>query len=178
METPPEYFYPLYKNWERSTHSFLSKLARDYKKVQVKTDPYNTNLFLKNLIKSQKSKNWKPFLKIIVRQLRKGRLDLFEINKKGELLAYQKGIEDWAVFIQDKRLCLLVDKVLVKNVEYAGSKNQLVEFIVRYLLSQLLQDWKGPKIMFLTESLTAKKVRISKLNKLLGRWDFTNIFPE
>lgn len=173
---PPEYFYPLYKSWERNTHTFLVKLAKNYDGVEVETDQSTTDLFFKNLIKSQKAKNWKPFLKMIVNQLRKRKLDLFKLNKKAESLEYNKGIEKWAIFTQDKRLCLMVDKSVVKKVHYIGTKKQLVEFIIRYTLAQLLQDWRGPKMMLLVNSLKSDKIRISSLNNSLGKWDFTGIF--
>jgi len=178
MKKPAEYFYPLYKSWEQTTYAFLIKLAKDYDKIEVEMDQANTDMFFKNLIKSQKAKNWKPFLKVIINQLRKGKLNLSELNKKAEHLEYNKGVEKWAVFIGDKRLCSMVDRVVTKRVSYAGSRKDLVEFIVKYILSQLLQDWRGPKLMLLTESLQSKKVRIDHLNRLLARWDFTSVFED
>ena len=175
MNRPPEYFYPLYGNWERNAYAILKKRADELEKMEVKTDQYATNLFFKSLIKSQKSKNWKPFLKQIVRQLRKRKLDIFSLNKNASL-EYKKGIEKWAVFTQDKRLCLMVDKAINRKIYYLGTEKQLIEFIVRYILSQLLQDWRGAKMMILINSLKSNKVRLSSLNSSLSKWDFTRIF--
>jgi hypothetical protein len=176
MNRPPEYFYPLYGNWERNAYAILKKRADELEKMEVKTDQYATNLFFKSLIKSQKSKNWKPFLQVVCTQQEMGKLDVPALNEKAQRLEYKKGIDTWAVFTGDKRLCTLVDKTRNRKIQYVGTKNELAEFVIRYVLSQLLQDWRGPNMMLLVESSKSKRVKIPKLNRLLSKWDFTRRF--
>ncbi len=62
------------------------------------------------------------------------------------------------------------------DIQFIGNNDKIVEFVIRFLLSQLLQDWRGPLMAVLLECLQKKKVKIAKLNNLLKIWDYTKIF--
>ncbi len=157
----------------------LVRVVQKRTKVQVIGTTKDVDRFTKLLIVSTKMKKWRTFILPIVRMLKKGVLHLPNLILRGNKLTLRKGIDrSWAIYTQDERLCLALDKVAAKKVHYIGTARELVEFICRFLLTELLQDWRGPKMMLATESVKRKSVRLERLNALLALWDFTSIFEK
>lgn len=176
MKKPPAYFYPLYEKWDKDTFKTLLNKAKNIGKIRVITNQNETNRFFRNVIISQKSAKWRYFFKIILRHLKLNKLDLAKINKEAKDMPYKRGVDKWAFFEQDKELCRLVDIVSKQKTNFSGSSRNIAEFIIRYILAQLLQDWRGPKMALLLITKGKKKVKVTQINKILSTWDFTNIF--
>jgi len=177
MKKIPEWIYPLYKPSDKKVFKLFIDLGKGRKKPKIIGTHKDISAFVKIMIITQILKNYRLYRDMIVKQLKRGHLDLPVLVVQGKKIKIPKGIDrSWVVFTQDKRLCLLVNKLKSKKVIYYGTARDLVEFIARFFLSQLLQDWRGPKMMVLVESLKTSRVSLKKLNKLLGYWDFTRIF--
>lgn len=176
---PPEWLYPLYKPVDRRMFRDLIQVARTRKKPKVAGTPKEINQFIKLLVVSTKLKKWRTFVLPVVEGLKKGMLDAPQLVAKGSRFKMKKGIDrSWAVYTQDERLCLAIDKFSARRVHYVGTKGELVEFVGRFLLTELLQDWRGPKMMVAMESVKGKTVRLNRLNRLLALWDFTGVFTK
>jgi hypothetical protein len=178
MKRIPEWLYPLYKPSDKKVFDLLLCLGNGKIKPKVIGSQKDVSEFVKLLVVTQKMKKYRIFRDMVLSELqKKDILDLVSLNIWGRKLKVPKGIDkSWAIFIQDKQLCLLIDKLNVKNIDYTGTESDILEFVARFLLTQLLQDWRGPKMMIVIESLRTKKVSIKRLNKLLKYWDFTDEF--
>jgi len=176
----PEWQYPLYKESDRLAYSVLEKLGRSKNYPKLVGTEENIKSFLKLLLISQKMKDYRKFRGIVLSELKKNEVDEVDIPKildQGKTIEITRGVDkSWAVFIQDNRICELIDEFNDSNTEFQGSNDKTVEFIVRFLLSQLLQDWRGPLMAVLLQCLEFENVRVSELNELLKIWDYTKIF--
>ncbi|MBI3190993.1 hypothetical protein HYZ41_04805 [archaeon] len=171
----PEWQYPLYKDNDNIAYKTLQRLGKSGKYPEIIGSRKEVGDFLKLLILSQKSKDYRKFRDVVVSGLKKNELDTSKILSKSHNILLQNADKTWAVFMQDKRICKMIDDLSVRKIEFIGTDREIVEFSIRFILSQLLQDWRGPLMAVLTEC-KEKKVNISKLNSLLKIWDYTKIF--
>jgi hypothetical protein len=179
MKRIPEWQYPLYKDSDRIAYSLFENIGKSGKYPEIIGTESEVNDFLKLMIVSQKSKNYRQFRDIAIEEIKSGRIDVPALLEKGKNLEYVKGVdESWAIFQQDKRICELIDAFYDAKIKFEGKNREIAEFIIRFFLSQLLQDWRGPKMAVVLECLNDKKVKVSKLNKLLKIWDYTKIFKK
>lgn len=177
MTKIPEWQYPLYKESDKVLYSFLEKCGKSKNYPELVGSKNEINAFLKLLILSQKMKDYRKFRDITLNEFKKDKVNLSKVINKSKSLEISRGIDkSWAIFLQDKRLCELFDNFQDAKIEFQGTNDKIGEFVVRFLLSQLLQDWRGPLMAVLLECLESKKVKVSKLNKLLKIWDYTKVF--
>lgn len=177
MNKIPEWQYPLYEEPDKVAYSILEKLGKSKKYPKLTGSQYEINKFVKLLIISQKMKDYRRFRDITLNEFKKEKVNIPKILDESRNLEIPRGIDDsWVIFIQDKRICELIDEVRNLKIEFQGTNNKIVEFVVRFLLSQLLQDWRGPLMAVLLECSGNKLMKISKLNGLLKIWDYTEVF--
>lgn len=177
MNPIPEWQYPQYKHSDKKAYLFLEKLAKKSSTFKLVGSRQEINTFLKLLILSQKMKDYRKFRDITLDEFKKKEVYISTILERGKTLEIPRGIdESWAIFKQDKRLCELMDEFQDAKIEFSGSSQQVVEFFIRFWLTQLLQDWRGPLMAVLLECLKKKKIKIQELNNLFKIWDYTKIF--
>jgi len=177
MKKIPEWQYPLYQEADKITYTFLEKLGSSKTYPKIIGSKEEINSFLKLLILSQKMKDYRKFWGIALSEFKKKEVNIQNILTESKNLEIPKGIDkSWAIFTQDRRLCELMDKFKETKIGFMGTNDAVSEFLVRFLLSQLLQDWRGPLMAVLLQCLQDQKVEINKLNNLLKIWDYTHIF--
>lgn len=177
MKNIPEWQYPLYKESDKVTYTLLEQLGKSKKYPTLVGSQDEINRFLKLLVLSQKMKDYRKFRDITLDEFKKDKADIKKLLDKSKDLEIHRGIDaSWVILLQDKRLCELMDQFQDGKIELVGSNTEVVEFVIRFLFSQLLQDWRGPLMAVILECLPNKTVKISKLNNLLNIWDYTKIF--
>lgn len=177
MKNIPEWQYPLYKESDEVTYALLEQLGKSKKYPPLVGSKSEINHFLKLLVLSQKMKDYREFRDITLEEFKKEQVDIRKILDKSKNLEIPRGIdESWVILLQDKKLCELMDQFQDGKIDLVGSNTEVIEFVIRFLLSQLLQDWRGPLMAVILECLPDKTVKISKLNNLLKIWDYTQIF--
>lgn len=120
---------------------------------------------------------YRKFSNIILAKLEKREIDISQVLQESQNIEVPEGvIRSWAVFPEDEKICQMADEVLDSQVKFRGTKQEIAEFIIRFLLSQLLLAWKAPLVAVLSNCLDQGKVRVSELNRLLSNWDYTNAF--
>ena len=170
----PEWQYPLYKQSDKVAYLSLSKSKSHPGLIGSKDE---IGHFLKLLLLSQKMKDYRKFRDIALNEFNKTTANIPQILNKSKNFKIIKGVDkSWAIFKQDQRICELMDKFSDAKIQFTGTNKETAEFFKRFLLSQLLQDWRGPLIATIGECLLNKKVKLSKLNQLLKIWDYTRIF--
>jgi|SRR3989344_3485038 len=177
MKQIPEWQYPLYKESDKTVYEFLVKIGKRGNYPTLIASEEEINAFLKLLILSQKMKDYRKFRDLFITELKKKEVNLAKILNESKNMKISRGIDkSWAVFHQDKRLSALMDNFQDTKFKFAGRNNEICEFGARFLLSQLLQDWRGPLMAVILECLEHKQMAISKLNNLLSTWDYTLVF--
>ncbi len=176
MKEIPEWQYPLYKRSDKSAYAFLKKLGTIGRYPELLGTRIEKSDFLRLLPVSQKMKDYRKFRDDTLREFRKDTANIPKLIRNGKKLGIRRGNVSWAMFRQDRRICELIDDVRIANVQYSGQDRDISEFVVRFWLSQLFQDWRGPLMALLLEFRSGDTIRLSKLNRLLKRWDYTGIF--
>ena len=177
MKKIPEWQYPLYKDSDKVVYTFLEKSGKYKKYPLLIGSKEEITAFLKLLVLSQKRKDYRKFRDIALAEFKKEEVSIRKIVTESKNLEIPRGIDkSWAIFLQDKRLCELMDNFQDTKIEFFGNNDKTCEFFVRFLLSQLLQDWRGPLMAVILECLQDKRVNIATLNNQLKRWDYTKIF--
>jgi len=172
-----EYFYPLYKDEDQSLFNLLAKNAQNMGELEFIEEDNEFSTFMKLFVYSGKMKDYRQFWNALRKSLERGELNLKELIKYGEGLEIQRGIdESWAIFTQDKRICILLDEFYDSEIKFEGEGMDRKELFLRFWLSQLLQDWRGPKLVVMIKALEENNVNVKQLNKVLSKWDFTGIF--
>ncbi len=162
--------YPLYKQSDKKAYNVLKGHVG---KIIVK-DNVNIDELIKTILISQCYYNYRKIRDRIIEELdRNNRINSSNILKTVETVDIDCS---WAVFRQDKEICDMCKKLKGKDVMYDGNNYTYSEFIIRFLLTQLMHDWRGPLIYVLKTSLENKRVNVPLLNAYLALWDFTNIF--
>ena len=175
MNTIPEWQYPLYKESDKKAYKLLEKLGNsgEYPALIVDEEADRISYF-KLLLISQKMRKYREFRDIVLKEFEKEKVLLPEIISQGQKL--DTSDNSWAIFTQDRRLLEAVDKIGSSSISVAGSMRDLAEFTVRYWLSQLLFDWRGPLMAVCEEILQKNVADLRRLNNLLKRWDYTGVF--
>jgi hypothetical protein len=171
----PEWQYPLYEESDRKAYSLLERTGRSGRYPELIGTRKQIGSFLKAMILSQGARNYRGFRDLALDGLGRGSVIVPEILKNGGLVS-QEADRSWAVFMQDKRICELMDRFGAVEMEFRGDNREVAEFVVRFLLSQLLQDWRGPLMAVVLECLENRIVKVSELNDMLKIWDYTGIF--
>jgi len=175
MNAIPEWQYPLYKESDKEAYKLLEKLGNsgEYPALAVDEEADRIHYF-KLLLTSQRMRKYREFRDIVLKEFEKEKVLLPTIISQGQKL--DTSDNSWAIFTQDKRLLEVVDKIGSSSISVAGSMRDLAEFTVRYWLSQLLFDWRGPLMAICEEILKKNVADLRSLNDLLKRWDYTGIF--
>lgn len=176
MAAIPEWQYPLYKDSDKAAYSNLKKLAKSGKYPKLVGTPSARDYFLKLLVLSQKMKDYRQFRDRVIKEFSFGEVNLTHTLKESTDLEIPRGIDlSWVVFMQDRRLCEMLDIFQDRVIEFQGTDLEIGEFVVRFLLTQLLTDWRGPLFLVVTEGLKERKIKLSKINQQLKIWDYTQL---
>ncbi len=171
---PPRHRYPLYNKWDKDCYNLVAKLVRKKQVPEVLGSKEEISQFLKLLIQSQKMHDWRKFLKIVLKSVSSKQINIPKI------LDYEfkvpKGYEKWVVYKEHVEITDFLDSLRKRQIQFIGSDKEIVEFILRFILAQLLLDWKG-SLYVMKEIIDKKsKIKLNSLNKILSEFDYTNVF--
>ncbi len=176
MKKIPEWQYPLYRSWDKELYKKIEKLAKSKKYPKIIGTQGDIDIFLKTMIRTQKMSAWRTFFELIYDDLDKEVFDMKNINEKAKDLEIKEGIPNWATLGHQKRICLLNDEIGKQKISFIGLEEETFEFILRFILSQLLISWETPLLAIFLEIEDKEKIETKKLNKLFGIWDYTKVF--
>lgn len=172
----PKYRYPLYEKWDRDCYNFIVKLVRQKRDLKILGKKEEINQFLKLLIQSQKMDNWRKFLKIVLKSIYLKQINTTKILK--QKFPIPKGYGRWVIFREHKEISDFLDNFEKKNLQFIGNNKEIVEFVLRYILAQLLLEWKS-SIYAMKEIIgNSLRIRLRLLNKVLSEFDYTNVFDK
>jgi hypothetical protein len=171
---PPKYRYPLYDKWDKDCYKLIVKLSRQKQTPKILGTKEEINEFLKLLIQSQKMDDWRKFFRIVLKSISLKQIDVPKILKQE--FQIPKGYERWVVFREDREVSDFLDKFSKKRLQFIGSNKEIVEFILKFILAQLLLDWKS-SLYALKETIGRNsKIKLKSLNNVLSEFDYTHVF--
>jgi len=171
------YFYPLYKEQDKKLFDLLIDSVHKNKLPETKGGEEDLISFVKLLISSQKMKDYRKFWDELIESYQSGRLDLNHLNDFGNKLEITKGVdESWAIFHQDKEICNEIDRVAELDIDRLINFEMTGEFITRFLLTQLLFDWRGPLLATCLTIAESNEINFANLNEILKTWDLAEIW--
>ncbi|MEI7579374.1 MAG: hypothetical protein WCJ58_05040 [bacterium] len=174
-----EYFYPLYQEKDKVAFAIVQASIEQQSLPEIAGDLKLFSEFFQLLIISGKARNWRQLMNPVIEQITNKKLLLAELLAlKPELDIPEGVVSDWAIFDQDQKLCLDLDELADLNIELTGSLDEARELLKRYVLTQYLQDWRGPKMAMALELLATPRHRISHLNQVLANWDYLKLFKK
>lgn len=172
-----KYFYPLYKPQDKVLFKLLFDSAQSNQFPEIIGTDEELIQFIKLLITSQKMKDYRKFWDTIIKSYQLNKFDLEKLIEFGNTLEITKGIDkSWAIFKQDKEISILIDQLSDSKTSKFKNRELAGEFITRFILTQLLQDWRGPLMATCITILESEEINFKQLNNLLKIWDLNNIW--
>ena len=172
----PKYRYPLYKKWDKDCYKLIARFSSQKQIPTIFGTKKEINEFLKSLIQSQKMDNWRKFFRTVLKSISSRQIDVPKILK--QKFPIPKGYEKWVVFREDREVSDFLDNLEKRQLQFMGSNKEIFEFILRFILTQLLLDWKS-SLYALKETIGKNsRIRLKSLNKVLSEFDYTNVFKE
>ena len=177
LSNPPKYRYPLNDQWDKDTFKLIRQIGknRNYPKIIGNRD--DINLFLKTLIRTQKAlHDWRAMLEDIVAQIRESDIiKTAELNQKYPPESIGKDVPAWVTYHEDKTVSDFIDELETRKVKFVGTESEVSEFIIRFLLGQLGNDWEFTIFMIWEMLGDHDKVKLADLNLELINFDYLHL---
>lgn len=171
------YFYPLYKEQDKILFDLLIDSVHKNKFPEVKGGEQDLISFIKLLISSQKMKDYRKLWDELISCYQSSVFGLDHLNAFGSKIEVTKGVdESWAIFHQDKEICDEIDRVAELDIDLLTNSEKAGEFITRFLLTQLLFDWRGPLLATCLTIEESNEINLANLNEILKTWDLAEIW--
>jgi len=178
IHNPPHYRYSLFDQWDKETFDFIKEIGKQKNYPKFTGTKEGKNAFLITLIRTQKSlHDWRDFLKDLLSQIKKsGVIDTRWLNEKYPPESISKVVPAWAIYEEDKIVNNFIDELATRRVGFVGSDEEISEFTMRFLLSQLGHDWEWT-IMMIWELLgDQSELKVSDLNQEMKNFDYLQTF--
>lgn len=178
IHNPPFYRYSLFEQWDKDTFIFLKQLAKDKKFPKILGDKEDKNQFLITLIRTQKALHaWRDMLKDVMQQVKENNIiDTVSLNKKYPAPSIVKDLPAWVTYEEDKIVNSFIDELETRKVTFKGTNEEISEFVLRFILSQLGHDWEQT-IMLIWEMLGEENdLSVNKLNEEMRNFDYLKLF--
>ena len=175
QKNPPSLYYPLYKKVDKELYFTIKKTWPQTKQIKLLSLKEKDEV-LKKLIISQLLPNYRISFSFWLTSFKKKKIS-FPFLKKKCFLGEKEEIDDsWAIFRQDKEICRLGKRISFSKIKFKGKKEEIIEFILRFLLSCLLYDWRTPLWESLLFLKNKEEIDLKEFNSLLEKYDLTMIF--
>lgn len=178
IHNPPQYRYSLFEQWDKDTFALIRQIAKTGKYPSINGSQEDRNQFLTALVRTQKSlHDWRDFPRDVISQIQKNhQIDIIGLNKKYPPERIAKDMPAWVTYEEDKIVSNFIDELETRKVNFIGADEEIVEFILRFILGQLGHDW-GQTIFMIYEMLGGgDELLVKDLNQELKGFDYCKLF--
>lgn len=177
LHDPPRYRYFLPKPWDKETFLFIRTLAKANKFPKIVGTNADKNAYLVTLIRTQKSTHdWRDLIKDTIDQIKNtGRIDADALIVKYPPESISKDLPEWVTYEEDKTVSDFIDELTTRKVTFTGNDDEIGEFILRFILSQL-GDWEATILMIWEMLGDADTLQIKDLNNEMKNFDYLKLF--
>jgi len=166
---------PLFsEDWYSQCYENIARLVRSRNLPSITGNPADINAFIANLILNQRGRDWVRLFGFVLDELSIGTISSEKIN-----MMIRSRQSDPAVrpeIIQTPGLGNALLTFERSPVTFTGTGDEAVEFILRFLLSQISGQWHGALRTVMQKCMASRAVKLSELNKVLEVWDYTRLF--
>lgn len=178
IHDPPYYRYPLLTPWDRKLFEEIQFIAKSKKFPRIAGSERDKNRYIIAMIRTQKSlHNWRGLPRDTFKQIKQsGRIDAAELAAKYPAESISKDVPAWATYVDDKIVSTFIDNLATKKIKFVGTDDEIVEFILRFILGQLGIDWEST-ILVIWEMLgNSNTLNIKNLNSEMKNFDYLKLF--
>jgi len=178
LHNPPYYRYPLVRAWDKETFVFIKTIARSNKLPHLIGTDSDKNKYLVMLIRTQKSlHDWRDFLKDTLNQMKEtGSIDALSLITKYPGSSISKEVPEWATYPADKVVSDFIDELATRKIAFVGTDEQISEFISRFILGQLSNDWESTILMIWEMLGDGNTLNVKDLNNEMKNFDYLGLF--
>lgn len=178
LHNPPYYRYSLSETWNKKAFLQIKEIAKSKNYPKIFGSEEEINKFLIMLIRTQKSlHNWNDYLADILEQVEKNNIiDTKSLITKYPSSTIGKDKPTWVTYFEDQIVSDFIDELETREIKFIGTNQEISEFILRFILGQLGNDWEQT-IMMIWEMLGNDDTLIVKeLNAELKNFDYLKLF--
>lgn len=175
---PPQYRYALFEAWDRRAFKLIGQIAHKKKYPKIIGSQKDRNQFLITLIRTQKlPHSWRDFLRDILEQIEKSAsIDTASLNQKNPQVNIGKGKPDWVTYKEDEIVSNFIDELYTRRIDFAGTDEEMSEFVMRFILGQLGHDWEQTIYMIWEILGDEKQINFKELNQEMRHFDYLGLF--
>ncbi|MFA5932865.1 MAG: hypothetical protein WCV81_01205 [Microgenomates group bacterium] len=178
INNPPKYRYPLFDQWDKDTFALIKEIAKTKNYPKIIGTSGDRNQFLTTMIRSQKAlHDWRKLLEDTIEQIKlNSTIDTSVLNDKYPPTNIGKDTPDWVTYEEDRIVSNFIDQLGERKISFEGTAEEISEFVLRFILGQLGNDWEQT-IMMIWEMLgTERSISLKELNNELKNFDYLKIF--
>ncbi len=161
-------------SWERRSFSVIATLIRSGNLPQIRGQPGEISAFLSNLILNQRGRDWDRLFGFVLDQLREGGLNAERFNT----MVRTRPLSTLArpEIAQYPGLGQALLSLERSPAAFAGTEQEAMEFVLRFLLSQTTSDWMLALYAVVKKCSGSRNVSLQEINRILTVWDYTHLF--
>lgn len=177
---PPHYRYPLLDPWDKKAFNMIKRIAQTKNYPKILGTEADKNQFLITLIRTQKSLHgWSEFLVDVLEQVENsGKIDIEKLNKEYPSSTISTEVPVWVTYSEDKIVSDFIDELATRKIDFQGSDKEIAEFIMRFILGQLGNDWEQTIIMIWELLGDESTLKVSELNREMRNFDYLKLFED
>ena len=177
LSNPPKYRYPLNDQWDKDTFELIKSIGISKQLPRIIGSQSDIDLFLKTLIRTQKAlHDWRQMPVDIVDQIRKDNtISPTLLNEKYPPESIGKDVPAWVTYHEDRTVSGFIDDLNTRQLNFIGSNYDASEFVTRFLLGQLGNDWEFTIFMIWEMLGDDKEIKLKDLNKELRNFDYCKL---
>lgn len=178
ISNPPRYRYPLFDEWDKETFALIRSLAGDKKYPGILGSQEDRDRFLTTLIRAQKSLHgWRGMLIDTISQIKEtGKIDTVMINGKYPPESIGSDIPAWVTYAEDRQVSDFIDELAAGKLSFAGTAEEMGEFVLRFILGQLGNDWELTILMIREILGKGSEIKLRDLNSEMKNFDYAHLF--
>lgn len=178
LQNPPKYRYPLFDPWDKEVFEFIKDIGKNRNYPILSGTQEGIEQFLITLIRAQKSlHDWRAILKDIIIQAKDGLIDTTALNHRYPPESISTDTPSWVTYKEDQIVNDFIDELTTRKIKFTGSAEQMGELVVRFILSQLGNDWELTILMIWEMLGDEDTLAIVALNQELKKFDYMNLLP-
>lgn len=178
IHSPPFYRYPLFDPWDKEAFEFFKTVGQSESYPTLKGSSEDKNEYLIALIRTQKAlHDYRSILMETITQVKEtGAIDTAMLNAKYPPENISTEIPAWVTYKGDRIVNDFIDGLIHRKIQFIGSDVEVTEFILRFILGQLGQDWESTILMVWEMLGDGNTLVVKDLNEEMKKFDYCGVF--
>lgn len=178
IHNPPQYRYCLFEPWDKEAFDLIKDIAKSKNYPKLIGTSEDKNNYLIVLIRTQKSLNdWRGILRDTLDQVKlNGSINTKSLGEKYPPESISKEVPKWVTYKEDKIVNDFIDQLEFRKINFVGTDEEILEFVMRFILGQLGHDWEQTIMMIWEMIGDEDTLNVKELNKEMQNFDYWELF--